>query len=107
MVQATRQDKAHYARIGHDWKYILLLATDRELFLECHDSITGGEICHEAVAGVGYRSNALEIGWTTTRNNFAGQLADRWRDPQHVARRPTFLHVFTSNSPRIYHPNTT
>jgi hypothetical protein len=47
------------ARTGRDGKKLLLLATDRGLFLECHDSITSGKICHQAVAGVASRSNAL------------------------------------------------
>jgi hypothetical protein len=54
--------EAHYSRSGHDGIQLFLLATGRGLFLECHDSITGRIICHQAVAGGRSRSNVLETG---------------------------------------------
>src|ERR1700731_1353389 len=66
------------ARIGSRWKLLLLLATDRGLFLECHDSITGGKICHQAVAGVGYRSNVLEGCRESSHAGITVRLGRHW-----------------------------
>ncbi|MCU1293382.1 MAG: hypothetical protein JWP08_2232 [Bryobacterales bacterium] len=53
MVPGSAAMEAHDARTGHDGIQLPLLATGRELFLECHDSITARKTCHQAVAGEG------------------------------------------------------